>query len=82
MTALGESREHVLHPRAALECVVQRLVVRAVDTDELVDAPRIERDHLRLEPGTADGSHQLLVAPLPADDGLGGVPHRREDDRA
>ena len=61
---------------------MERLVVRAVDAHELVDARRVERLHLRLEPRAADRRQQLLVGVLAAEHGLGRVPHRREDDRA
>ena len=61
---------------------MQRLVVRAVDAHELVDARRVERVHLRLEPRPADGASSCGVGVLAAEHGLGGVAHRREDDRA
>src|SRR5439155_22294284 len=35
-----QPNEHVVHPRAADELVVQRLVVRAIDVDQLVDLVR------------------------------------------
>ncbi len=77
-----QPREHVLHPRAGLELVVQRLVVGAVDVDELLDPVGRERVHLRLEPRPADGLHQLLVGVLTAEHLASRVPHRGEDDRA
>ena len=43
-----EADEDVVHPGAADEAVVQRLVVLAVDGHELVDAVGGERVHLRL----------------------------------
>ena len=56
------AHEHVVHPGAELELVVQRLVVRAVDADELLDVLRAaELEHLRLEPGAADRGDQRLV---------------------
>ena len=80
--AVAELVEHDVHPVADGDRVVQRLVVRAVDAHELVDARRVERVHLRLEPGPADRGEQLGVGVLAAEHGLGGVAHRREDDRA
>ena len=62
---------------------MQRLVVRAVDADELVQvlvAPELV--HLRLEPRPADRGHQRLVGNLPPEHRLRGVPHRGEDDPA
>ena len=52
-----ELHEHLVDARAARELVVERLVVRAVHRDELVDVLRRQRAHLRLEPGPADGCH-------------------------
>ena len=77
-----QPNEQVVHPGAADEALVKRLVVRAVDGDELVDAVGSERVHLRLEPGPADGRHQLFVGRLGAEHLLRGMPHRGEDDRA
>ena len=82
MAPLLQLGEHDVHAGAVLERVVQRLVVRAVDAHELVDPVRVERHHLRLEPRPADGRQQLVVGVLAADDRLGGMPHRGEDDRA
>ena len=47
VAALLEPGEHDVHVTAELQRVVQRFVVRPVDAHELVDAVRIERDHLR-----------------------------------
>ena len=77
-----QPQEDVLHAGARLELVVQRLVVGAVDADELVDPLGREDLHLRLEPGAADGLHQLRVPEVAAEHLARRVPHRREDDRA
>ena len=77
-----QAHEDVLHAGARLELVVERLVVGAVDADELVDPLGREDGHLRLEPGAADGLHQLGVAEVAAEHLARRVPHRREDDRA
>jgi hypothetical protein len=77
-----QTNQHLVHPRAADELVVQRLVMRAIDVDELVDLVWRESMHLRLETGAADRRHQLLVGNLSSENLLGGVPHRRKDDRA
>ena len=61
---------------------MQRLVVRAVGDDELLDTVGRERAHLLLEPRAADRGHQLVVGRLESENLLRGVPHRREDDRA
>jgi hypothetical protein len=74
--------EHVFHPRAGLEVVVERLVVGAVDVHEPLDLVGRERAHLRLEPGAADRLQQLLVGVVPAEHLARRVPHRGEDDRA
>ena len=74
--------EHVSHPDARLELVVERDVVRAVDVDELRRAVGIDRHHLRLEPRPADRLHQLGVRVLAPEHLARGVAHRREDDRA
>ena len=42
------------------ELLVERLVVAAVCRDEVVDAIRIERPHLRRQPGPADGGREHL----------------------
>ena len=82
VAAVAQLGEHHVHPLADGDRVVQRLVVGAVDAHELVDALRVERLHLRLEARPADGGEQLLVAVGAAQDRLGGVAHRGEDDRA
>ena len=64
-----------------LEVVVQRLVVRPVHLDQLVDAVGIELAHLAVEPGAADRGAHLDLVHLGAEHRLHGVPHRREDDR-
>src|SRR5713226_486954 len=79
---LFEANEHVVHPRATGELVVQRLVVRAIDVDELVDLVRRESVHLGLETGSTHRRHQHLVGNLCAENLFRGMPHRREDDRA
>ena len=79
---LVQPHEHVLHPGAGLELVVERLVVRAVDVDEPLDVVGRERLHLRLEAGPADRLHQLLVGVVAAEHLARRVPHRGEDDRA
>ena len=77
-----QRREHVRHPGAELERVVQRLVVRAVDADELVDPILGEHRHLRLEPGAADRREQLLIRVFAPEDGARSMAHRGEDDPA
>ena len=77
-----ELHEHLLHPGAGLELVVERLVVRAIDVDEPFDVVGRERRHLRLEAGTADRLQQFLVGIVTAQDLTRGVPHRGEDDPA
>ena len=77
-----QPNQHVVHPRAADELVVQRLVVRAIDVDQLVDLVRRKGVHLCLETRPADRSHQLLVRDLGAEDLLCRMSHRGEDDRA
>jgi hypothetical protein len=79
---LVEAGEHVFHPRAGLEVVVERLVVGAVDVHEPLDLVGRERAHLRLEPGAADRLQKLLVGVVPAEHLARRVPHRGEDDRA
>ena len=79
---LVEADEHVLHPRAGLEVVVERLVVGAVDVHEPLDLIRRERAHLRLQAGAADRLQQLLVGVVAAEHLARRVPHRGEDDRA
>ena len=74
--------EDLVHPGAADELVVQRLVVRPINRDELVDTVGRKGLHLRLEPGAADRGHQLLVGNLDAENLSGGVSHRGENDRA
>ena len=77
-----QAHEHILHPEARLELVVQRLVVGAVDAHELVDVIGSEHRHLRLEPGAADRMHQLGVGEFATEHLARGMAHRREDDRA
>src|SRR3954452_4910380 len=79
---LVQAHEHVLHPGAGLQVVVERLVVGAVDVDEAFDVLGRERVHLGCEPGAAHGLQQLLVGVVPAKHLARGVPHRGEDDRA
>ena len=75
--------EHVAHPDARLELVVERDVVRAVDVHELRRrASGSIATHLRFEARPADGPHQLGVRVLTAEDLARRVTHRREDDRA
>ena len=71
--------DHFVHPGAALERVVQRLVVRAVDAHEIVDVLRRERAHLRLETRPADRRHQLLLRNLAREHGARRVAHRGKD---
>src|SRR6478672_11268479 len=78
---LVQAHEHVLHPRARLELVVQGLVVRAIDVHEPLDLARVERAHLRLQAGPADRLEQLLVGVVAAEHLPRGIPHRGEDDR-
>src|SRR6478735_4471690 len=78
---LVQAHEHVLHPRARLELVVQGLVVRAIDVHEPLDLARVERAHLRLQAGPADRLEQLLVGVVAAEHLPRGISHRGEDDR-
>jgi len=50
--------------------------------NELVDALRRKDRHLRLEPGPADGLHQLGISEVAAEHLARRVPHGREDDPA
>ena len=61
---------------------MQWLVVRPVGIDELVDAVRRERPHLRLETRSAHGRHELGVRRLDAENLARSVAHRGQDDRA
>src|SRR5688572_33191707 len=79
---LLQPRERVLHPRAALEPPMERLVVRAIDLDELLDAALVEEAHLLVQARAADRGHQDLVLDLAPEHGLRRVTHRREDDLA
>ena len=64
-----------------LELLVQRLVVRPVGLDELVDALGVELAHLRDQSRAADRrAHELLVGLAP-EHGRASVAHRSEDDR-
>src|SRR5581483_12415807 len=54
VTAVAQLLEHGLDPEEALERLVERLVVLAVDTNELGRPAGAERLHLRFEPGAAD----------------------------
>ena len=74
--------EDLVHPGATGELVVQRLIVRPVNRDELVRTVGRKGLHLRLEPRPADRGHQLLVGNLHAENLPGGVSHRSENDRA
>jgi hypothetical protein len=82
VTLLVQPQEDFLHANACLELVVERLVVGAVDADEVVDPLGREDLHLRFEPGTADGLHQLGVPEVAAEHLARRVPHGREDDPA
>ena len=76
-----EDGEQVEHAVERLERLVERLVVRAVGVDELVDAVGVEVAHLRDQAGPADrGADELLVR-LAAEHRQRGVAHRGEDDR-
>src|SRR5436190_3147315 len=79
---LVETDEHVFHPRAGLEVVVERLVVGAVDVHEPLDVLGGERAHLRLQAGAAYRLQKLLVGVVTAEHLAGRMPHRGEDDRA
>ena len=57
---VSQGAERRLDAGERLELVVERLVVRAVDADELIDAIRGERLHLRLQARPTDVRHQLL----------------------
>ena len=79
---LVQPLQHLDDAAARLELVVERLVVRAVARDEVVDAGRVERAHLLVERRTADVGEQRLVGYLAREDGARSVPERREDHRA
>src|SRR5919197_1925428 len=79
---VAQPHEHVPHAGAGLGPVVQRLVVRAVAPDELVDLVGREHGHLRLETGPADRAEELVVAELLTQHLARRMPHRGEDDRA
>ena len=49
------TREQLEHPVERLEAGVERLVVRAVDLDELVDPVGVEIAHLRDQTRATDG---------------------------
>ena len=61
---------------------MQRLVVRAVHRDQLLDTIGCECVHLGLEPGSAHRGHELLVGHLRTEHLFRRMPHRGEDDRA
>ena len=61
---------------------MQRLVVGAVDADQLVHPFRVEGLHLGLQARPPDRPHELLVLVLAAEHLAGGVAHRGEDDSA
>ena len=70
-------------PDAALELVVQRLVVRAVDAHELVDAVGVERAHLRLEARARRRAAISSASGISRSSTVSRrMPHRGEDDRA
>src|SRR2546430_2454047 len=79
---LVQADEYILHAGACLELAVQRLVVRAIDAHELVDAVGSEHRKLRLKPRAADRLHQLGVLVIAPAHLAGGVTHRGQDDRA
>ena len=74
-------REHVHHAVEGLQGLVQRIVVLAVDLDELVDATGPQLLHLRDEALAADGRGELRVPDVAVEHGTNGVLHGREDDR-
>ena len=76
-----QPRENLEHLLERLERVMERIVVRSVDLDQLVGAVRVELPHLRNEALASDRGRQLLVGDLPIEHGANGVLHRREDDR-
>ena len=78
---LAESREQREDADERLELGVERLVVRPVHVDELVDAFGVEVAHLRDQAGAADRGPDGLLVRLPAEDGQRRVLHRGEDDR-
>ena len=75
---LGQQLEDAVE---GLERRVERLVVGAVDVDELVDAVGIEVAHLRDQARAADRGADALLVRLAAEHGHGGMSHRGEDDR-
>ena len=60
---------------------MQRVVVHPIRLDQLVDAIRVERLHLRHETLATNGRRQLLVGELASGHRADGVRHRRQDDR-
>ena len=74
--------EHRVHAGARQQRVVERLVVRAVDRDELVDPVGIELAHLVLEARAADRRPSAPRRGVAAEHGHRRVPHRGDDDRA
>ena len=81
VAAAAELDQQLQDAVEGLERGVQRLVVGAVDVDELVDAVGVELVHLRDQAGPADrGAHELLVRLAP-EHGHGRMPHRGDDDR-
>ncbi len=81
VSAPDEVAEEVLDPVERLERGVQRLVVGAVDVDQLVDAIRVEIAHLRHEPLPTDGGTHSVLVGLTAEHGDRRVTHRGHDDR-
>ena len=77
-----EAHKGVLHPAAAAQLGVQRLVVLAVDAEELLAARGIERVHHLLEPRPADGGEELLGRDLARQHRAGRMAHGGEDDLA
>jgi hypothetical protein len=80
--ALGiEPLEDAHHPVARTEIGVQRLVVLAVGSDELVDPLLAERPHLVVQSGAADGGQQLFGGNLALQNRLRCMAERGQDDR-
>ncbi len=61
---------------------MQRLVVRAIDADELVGPLLVEGPHLLVDVGAADRGRKHLVRDLALEHRLVGVAERGEDDLA
>ena len=81
VTAAAQLEHQLGNPVEGLERRVERLVVGAVDLDELVDPVGIEVVHLGDQTRPADRRLDPLLVRLQAEHGHRGVAHRGDDDR-